>query len=129
MTSTTVDLIADTLGTSCPDPVPYSQWQLWIEDAELLITRWAAERGLALADLDQAVVAYVVREAVAARVKRPDDATQVDVAVDDARVSRRYSSSTGQIEIRPEWWAMLEPVTSTASASAFSISPAFEADS
>ena len=128
MASTTVDLIADTLGSDCPDPIPFAQWDLWIADAETIIGDWAAERGLALSDLDQTALGYVVREAVAARVRRPDDATQVDVSVDDGRVSRRYSSGPGQIEIRPEWWAMLTPVAARGSSGAFSIRLSFTGD-
>lgn len=124
----TPDQVATTLGVSCPDPIPYAQWDMWISDATLLITNWATRNGYTFAGLDSATVDYVIREAVALKVKRPDSATQVDVAVDDGRVSRRYESSTGQITILPEWWAMLTPVASASSGGAFSICPSFEPD-
>ena len=125
----TPDQVATTLGVSCPDPIPYAQWDMWISDATLLITNWATRNGYTFAGLDSATVDYVIREAVALKVKRPDSATQVDIAVDDGRVSRRYESSTGQIAILPEWWDLLTPASSASSGSAFSVRPAFEPDS
>lgn len=119
------DDVARTLGASWALPVPTEQWALWIEDAGLLIGAWCARNGYSFAALDASVVDYVVREAVAARAKRPDSATQVDVAVDDGRVSRRYESSTGQIDIRDEWWDLLRPVDSSPSG-AFTIALHFE---
>ncbi|MBK6556115.1 MAG: hypothetical protein KBG78_05740 [Dermatophilaceae bacterium] len=124
----TPDQVALTLGDSCPTPVPYEQWDMWISDATLLITDWATRNGYTFAGLDSATVDYVIRESVALKVKRPDSATQVDVAVDDGRVSRRYESSTGQITILPEWWDLLTPAASTSSGGAFSVSPYFEPD-
>lgn len=124
----TPDEVGITLGDSCPTPIPWGQWMMWIADAEMLISAWAARSGHALTDLDGTQVDYVVREAVALKVKRPDSATQVDVAVDDGRVSRRYESSTGQITILPEWWDLLTPAASTSSGGAFSVSPYFEPD-
>ena len=105
--------IATALGRPTPDansPV-YGQWQSWIDDAQLLISKGDGTRvGLGnLALLDQGTLDYVVREAVVAHVRNPDDATQVDVQVDDARVSKRFSSSTGRVRILPEWWGMLDP--------------------
>ena len=120
--------VALTLGDSCPDPIPSERWLMWISDAEMLISAWAVRSGYTVADLDNAQVDYVIRESVALKVKRPDSATQVDVAVDDGRVSRRYESSTGQITILPEWWDLLTPAASTSSGGAFSVSPYFEPD-
>ena len=124
----TPDQVALTLGDSCPTPIPYEQWDMWISDSTLLITNWATRNGYTFAGLDSATVDYVIREAVALKVKRPDSATQVDVAVDDGRVSRRYESSTGQITILPEWWAMLTPVPSAWSGGTFSICASLEFD-
>ncbi len=123
----TPDQVALTLGDSCPSPVPYEQWEMWISDASLLVSNWAARNGYTVASLDSSTVDYVVREAVALKVKRPDSATQVDVAVDDGRVSRRYASSTGQITILPEWWDLLTPA-SASYGGAFTITPYFEPD-
>ena len=86
------------------------QAELWIGQARTIISRGPDGRSpMDLDSLDQQVLDMVVTEAVADRVKHPDDATQVDVSVDDGRVSRRYESGSGQIRIRDEWWAMLEP--------------------
>ena len=120
--------VATTLGASCPDPLPIEQWDMWIGDALLRITTWAAKNGYT-GSLDEAVVDYVVREAVAARAVRPDAATQVEVAVDDGRVVRRYEPSAGQVTILPEWWDLLTPSGSTTGGGAFTVTPYFEPDS
>lgn len=115
----TPDDIAVELGRTAPDLADpeYAQWQLWIADALFQI---AKRPGLVFADLDPETVDYVVRKAVVRHVRRPDDATQVSVAVDDGNVSRTYRSSSGDIHIKDEWWAMLEPVDNT-STRAFSV--------
>lgn len=119
--------VATTLGASCPDPLPIEQWDMWIGDALLRITIWAAKNGYT-GSLDEAVVDYVVREAVAARAVRPDAATQVEVAVDDGRVVRRYEPTTGQVTILPEWWDLLTPADSSTAGGAFTVTPYFEPD-
>ena len=126
MAATPTD-VATTPGASCPDPLPIEQWDMWIGDALLRITIWAAKNGYT-GSLDEAVVDYVVREAVAARAVRPDAATQVEVAVDDGRVVRRYEPSAGQVTILPEWWDLLTPADSTTGGGAFTVTPYFEPD-
>ena len=106
-----VEDIATALGQ---DPPPsgstqYDQWTMWINDAVMLIRTEAARRGVDPVDLDQAVVDYVTREAVVAQVRRPDDATSVEIAIDDGREARRYSTSRGRVTILPEWWELLFP--------------------
>ncbi len=96
----------------------YAQLETWISDALFLIRKRLGP----IEDLDAETVDYVVRQAVAAHVRRPDDATQVSVSVDDASTSRTYRSSKGRVVILDEWWAMLSPVTDTAGR-AFSIRP------
>lgn len=123
----TTDDVATTLGVSAPSATQSAQWGLWITDADLLIHSWADRNGYTYADLDPDVVDYVVREAVAARAKHPDASTQVEVSVDDGRVSRRYESGTGQITILNEWWDLLRPAASSGGG-AFSITPYFEPD-
>lgn len=100
--------IAVALGRTAPDleDPEYAQWSMWIADARMLIEVRLGD----LDDLDQGRLDYVVREAVVAQVRRPDDSTSVDVAVDDGRVSKRYSSGSGRVTIRDEWWALLAPV-------------------
>lgn len=112
----TPDTIAITLGRTAPDPgtPTYEQWEMWISDALMLIEARLGD----LAELDQAKLDYVVREAVSTHVRRPDDATQVSISVDDAQSSRTYRSSKGRVAILDEWWELLSPSIETG---AFSI--------
>ena len=111
--------IAVELGRTAPESTDaeYAQWELWIADARFLIGKRLGD----ITALDQDTVDYVVRQAVAAHVKRPDDATQVAVSVDDGSVSRTYRSSRGRVEIIDDWWALLAPADTTGKA--FSIRP------
>jgi hypothetical protein len=115
--------IAVELGRTAPTQTSteYAQWELWIADALMLISARLGD----LAALDQGRLAYVVRQAVTAHVRRPDDATQVAVAVDDGSVSRTYRSSRGRVEIIDDWWALLSPKDATGKA--FSITPSSSA--
>lgn len=113
--------IAVELGRTVPGSgvAEYAQWELWIADALFQI---AKRPGLVFADLDPEIVDYVVRKAVVRHVRRPDEAQTVTTAVDDANVSRTYrSASSGDVDIRDEWWAMLTPADTTTRA--FSITP------
>lgn len=114
----TPEKIAVALGQAAPlaDSVTYKQWQMWVEDAEMLIETRRAELGKPVPDA--AKLDYVVREAVVAHIKRPEDATQVTVTVDDATSSRTYKSGRGRVTILDEWWVMLGLV---ATSGAFSI--------
>lgn len=107
LTSVTPAMLAVALGQAAPEPgsVLEQQWELWINDAELLIE--AQRVKLSAAEPDQARLDYVVREAVVAHIKRPDDATQVTIAVDDGSSSRSYKSGRGRVVILDEWWALL----------------------
>lgn len=123
----TPDTIAVALGRTAPvaDSAEFLQWEMWISDALMLISaRLVGDltgQVASLGDLDQTKLDYVVREAVKAQVLRPDDATQVEVRVDDASVGRTYRSSSGRVTIRDEWWDLLSPTDSTSGA--FSIRP------
>lgn len=116
--------IALELGLVTPDPgsISFQQWDRWIIRARQQIS----ERLGDLAALDQATLDDVVTLAVAAHARRPDDAVQTDVQVDDGRVSRRYTTSSGQVTIRDEWWARLSPEGT--SSGAFSVRPSFTPD-
>jgi len=81
----------------------------WIAQARTIISARAVREATTLDGLDQDILAMVVTEAVATRMKRPDDATEVQVQVDDAQTTKRYESSTGQIEILDIWWNLLFP--------------------
>jgi hypothetical protein len=105
--SVTPAMLAVALGQAAPGAgsVTEQQWDMWIDDAEMLI---AARQALLGAEApDEAKLDYVVREAVVAHIKRPDDATQVTVSVDDASSSRSYQSGKGRVTILDEWWALL----------------------
>lgn len=99
--------IAVALGVAAPEPesIQWQQWELWISDAEMLIEQRREKLGVD--ELDEAKVDYVVREAVVAHVKRPDDATQVTVSVDDAATSKTYRSGKGRVSIIDDWWSLL----------------------
>lgn len=103
----TIADVARVLGREVPaaDSFTAEQWTMWISDARMLIEARLGD----IEALNQDRLDYVVREAVAAHVRRPDDATMVDVAVDDGRESRRYSSAAGRVKILDEWWNLLDP--------------------
>ncbi len=104
----TASMIATALGRSAgPTVTEYEQWEMWIDDALMLIDARKTALGVIPA-LDAAKVDYVVREAVVAQVRRPDDATQVTVSVNDASTSKTYRSSRGRVEIIDEWWVLLD---------------------
>lgn len=101
-------MIATALGVAAPDSgsTTEAQWELWISDALMLIETRKAQLDIT-DDLDAAKVDYVVRQAVVAHVQRPDNATQVTTAVDDASTSRTYKSGAGRVAILDEWWTLL----------------------
>lgn len=101
----TPDNIAVRLGRAAPDTPQFEQWEMWIADALMLIDARLGDVTL----LDQAKLDYVVREAVARQVLRPDDSTQVTVSVNDASTSRTYRSGTGRVAILEEEWRLLDP--------------------
>ena len=105
------DQIEDRLGRPLTE-AEQRQVPLWIGDAEAAIERRMSRLGVSEVDLNDRV--RVVQKAVTARANGPDDATRVDIAVDDGRVGKTYSSSTGEVTIKDEWWdelGLAEPVT------------------
>lgn len=112
--------IATDLGQTPPafGSITEQQWQLWIDDAYMLIEDRRTDVGagaILAAKLD-----YVVRKAVVAHVQKPDDATTVTVAVDDGSTSRRYESGKGRVSV-DDWWSYLGLA---GSGEAFTIRPA-----
>ena len=103
----TPETIATALGRATFTSDEDAQWSMWIDDALLLIEARLGDP----AELDQARLDYVVREAVVAHIRHPDDATQVSVSVDDASTSRTYRSGKGRVTILDEWWDLLSPDT------------------
>jgi len=108
MTTITPAHVAVALGESAPasGSAKESQWQMWIADA-LMLVQVRADSITPAVSIDQARLDYVIREAVVAQVRRPDDATQVTVAVDDGSTSRTYKTSRGRVDILDEWWSLL----------------------
>lgn len=107
-TNVTPAMIAVALGLAAPDSgsVTESRWQMWIDDALMLvqIRLDAIDETLVL---DQARLDYVIREAVVAHAQRPDDATQVTVSVDDGSTSKTYRTAAGRVTILDQWWELL----------------------
>lgn len=105
--SVTPNMLAVALGQAAPEAgsVTEQQWAMWVDDAEMLIEARRITLGATAPDL--AKLDYVVREAVVAHIKRPDDATQVTISVDDGSSSRSYQSGRGRVAILDEWWALL----------------------
>lgn len=100
--------IAVALGQTAPEPgsVTDNQWQMWIDDAVMLIEIRRLQ--LAADVIDEVKVDYVTREAVVAQVKRPDDATQVTISVvDEGSSQKTYRSARGRVTILDEWWTLL----------------------
>ena len=99
--------IAVALGVPAPEDgsIQWQQWSLWIDDAGMLIENRRAK--LDAPTIDEAKLDYVIREAVVAHVKKPDDATQVTVSVDDGQTSKSYRSGKGRVTILDEWWTLL----------------------
>jgi hypothetical protein len=123
-TTVTPAAIAVALGLAAPDSgsVTEARWQLWIDDALMLVqVRYDSMEDDTLV-VDPIRLDYVIREAVAAHAQRPDDSTQVSVSVDDASVAKTYRSSRGRVTILDEWWALLG-LTTTSGSGAFSFRP------
>ncbi|MCW2752496.1 MAG: hypothetical protein JWR83_3606, partial [Aeromicrobium sp.] len=66
------DDIVTVLGRTTITDQEDMQWAIFIDDARLLISARLGD----LDELDQARLDYVVREAVVAHIRHPDDATQ-----------------------------------------------------
>ena len=114
MTTITPADVAVALGREAPQSgsATESQWAMWATDALMLIQSRVDELSHDETAIDQARLDYVVREAVVAQVRRPDDATQVTKAVDDGSVTKIYKSARGRVDILDEWWALLGVVAS-----------------
>jgi len=121
----TVKMIATALGQATPadGSITAEQWQMWIDDAGMLIQDRCDDVHKDIEELDATKVAYVIREAVVAHIRRPDDATQVTVSIDDGSSSKTYKSGRGRITILDEWWQLLG-LTDPAGAFAIDTAPA-----
>lgn len=95
-----------------------TQAEQWIADAHLLIAARLGDPAL----LDQSRLDYVVRNAVAERMRNPEGF--VSETIDDYTYRRAAAGSSG-VWISEEWWDLLAPAIES---SAFSTRPTFEAD-
>lgn len=120
--------IATAMGVAAPETgsVTEAQWQMWIDDAVMLIETRAGQLEVEVDTIDEAKLDYVVREAVVAHVRRPDDATTVTVSVDDGQSSKSYRSGKGRVSILDEWWVLLG-LTEPDGAFAFDMAPTVSA--
>jgi hypothetical protein len=100
-------MLAVALGQAAPEPgsITEQQWTMWVDDAYMLIEDRQVEVGKT-DQIDEAKLDYVVRQSVVSHIKKPDDATQVTVSVDDASTSRTYQSGKGRVSVS-DWWAFL----------------------
>lgn len=118
-------MIAVKLGVTAPEPgsVQEQQWQMDIDDALMLIEDRAEQLDVEISTISEKKLDYVIREAVVAHIKKPDDATQVSITVDDATTSKSYRSGKGRVSILDEWWTMLGLVEPDEGAFAFDMVP------
>lgn len=85
------------------DGIETAQWQRWIEDAVLLLSK-----RLGTATPDVADVDYVIRQAVVAVAEAPAPGVQSEsVQIDDGGVTTRYTRTPRRVEILPAWWELL----------------------
>jgi hypothetical protein len=105
----TPENIAVAMGVAAPEiySIQWQQWLLWIDDAVMLIENRAEQLDIDPATIGELKFDYVVRESVVAHIKKPDDATQVSVQVDDGMTSKSYRSGKGRVTILDEWWVLL----------------------
>lgn len=103
----TVETIATRLQLPAPEAgsIQEQAWQMLIADALMFIEARRDELGAD--EPDEIKIDYVVREAVVAHIRRPDDATQVTVSVDDASSTKTFRSGKGRVQITDEWWQFL----------------------
>jgi len=107
-TTVTPAMVAVALGVTAPDPdsAQAAQWQMWIDDA-LMLVQMRVDSIDPPPTVAQPKLDYVIREAVVAQARRPDDATQVTVSVDDGSTSKTYRSGGGRVSILDDWWTLL----------------------
>ena len=108
VTTVTPAMVAVALGQAAPESgsPQEAQWEMWIADA-LMLVQTRVDSITPLPTVDQAKLDYVIRESVVTQARRPDDAMQVTVSVDDGSTSKTYRSSAGRIAILDDWWTML----------------------
>lgn len=116
--------IGDEIGVTSPTPGQEALWTKWIDWTLALIRQRYPDTSV----LDQSVLDMVVTSVVADKAGNPQRVTQVDVAVDDGRVSKRYATSKGILSaILEDWWDTLAPAESR-SPDSWSTRPVYQPD-
>lgn len=108
--------IETALGRTLTD-AEIAQANQWLSDALMLIEARLGD----VAELNEARLDFVVREAVIARFRNPEG--YQSESIDD--YSYRHGAETRQVTILPEWWDLLTPLRESR---VFSARPQFEAD-
>jgi len=102
----TAQMVADEIGVPSLTQQQADTWVRWIEWTEQLIRRRYPD----LSVLDQDLLEMVVVGVVAEKAGNPQRVSQVDVQVDDGRVSKRYETHRGALAaILEDWWDVLDP--------------------
>ena len=111
--------IGNEIGVTSPSAEQLALWDRWISWTTALISRRYPDLGI----LDQGLLDLVLTGVVAEKAGNPGRVTQVDVAIDDGRVSKRYETHKGSLSaILEDWWDVLEAEPQRAS-NAWSINP------
>lgn len=112
----TADDVVVTIGRTLSS-TEEEQVEQWLTDVETIIFARLGDLTL----LNQDVLGFVEREAVAARLRNPDGVQSEKI--DDYAYTMPANSR--RITILDEWWDMLSPGSS---AGVFSVRPSFETD-
>jgi hypothetical protein len=113
----TADDVAVTLGRPITGDEE-DQVEQWLTDVETIISARLGDLSL----LDQSILGFVEREAVAARLRNPEGFQSEKI--DDYSYS--LPANTRQITILDEWWDLLTPGSASG---VFSVRPSFDVDS
>lgn len=100
-------------------PAETAQAALWIGNLQVLLPRLV---GASINDLDSATLDLVMTLAIADRMQNPSGRTSREVAIDDGRVTDRFTERAYGFRILPEWLDWLRPAHS---GEAFTIRPAY----
>lgn len=124
VTTVTPATIAVALGLAAPGSgsILEQRYEMWISDALMLVQIRYDSLDDETLIVDQALLDYVIREAVVAHAGRPDGSTQASVSVDDSSVTKTWRVGKGRVAILDEWWILLGLGT-TSGSGAFSFRP------
>lgn len=126
LTTITPAKIATARGMVAPEPgsAEERRCQLCIDDALMLIQARVDRLKVAEQTVSQDKLDYVVRQAVVAHLRHPEDGAQaVTVAIDDGQMTTRYGQVPTQVEITDAWWELLGLTGARAALPAWSNQP------